>query len=53
MYYAHRVPSMLDGSDVLADAPRVAQWWGWAQAQVPVVRVIEEIETALDAFLQR
>ena len=53
MYYAHRVPSMLDGSDVLADAPRVARWWRWAQAQVPAARVIEEIETALDAFLQR
>lgn len=53
MYYARRVPSMLDGTDVLADAPRVAQWWRWAQSQVPAARVIEEIETALDAFLQR
>ena len=53
MYYAVRVPALLDGSDVLANAPRVAAWWRWVRSEAPAARVLEEIKTALEAFLQR
>ena len=53
LYFAVRVPSILDGSDALADAPRVADWWRWVQSQEPAARVIEELETGLRAFLNK
>lgn len=53
IYYAVRVPALLDGSDVLANAPLVAAWWRWAGSQAPAARVLEEIRTALETFLQR
>ncbi len=53
LYYAVRVPALLDGADVLANAPRVAEWWRWVRSEAPAARVIEEIKTALEAFLQR
>lgn len=53
LYYAIRVPELLDGTDVLADAPLVGRWWRWARSAAPAARVLEEIETALDSFLRR
>ena len=53
LHYAISVPKLLDGTDVMADAPLVAAWWGWVRSQAPAARVIEEIEAALRAFLQR
>ena len=53
IFYAIRVPELLDIADVLADAPLVAAWWQWVQAQPPAARVIGEMDTALRAFLHR
>lgn len=53
LYYSRRVPEILKGADVLAGAPLVARWWQWVQSREPAARVIGEIETALEAFLQR
>ena len=53
LFYAIRVPSILDGSDVLADAPLVRAWWQWVQTEEPAVRVVRELDTSLQAFLQR
>jgi glutathione S-transferase len=52
LYYAEEVPRMLNGSDVLADAPRVRSWWQWVQTQEPVARGIEEVREGLKAFMQ-
>jgi glutathione S-transferase len=53
IYFAVSVPRMLDGSDVLANSPRVANWWNWVQQQEPVARVIVEVEEGLLAFMQQ
>ena len=53
LYYSIRVPEILSGTDILAGAPLVARWWHWVQSREPAARVIEEMETALVAFLQR
>jgi glutathione S-transferase len=53
MYYAVAVPRMLNGSDVLANSPRVASWWKWLQEQDPVARGITEIDGGLRAFMQK
>jgi len=53
MYYAVAVPRMLNGADVLASSPRVANWWQWVQKQDPVARVLAEIEEGMRAFMQK
>ena len=53
VYYAIRVPEILNGAEVLAQCPLVADWWRWVQAQAPAARVLEEMETSLQAFLNR
>ena len=51
MYYAVAVPRMLNGSDVLANSPRVANWWHWVQQEQPVARVLAEVEEGLQSFM--
>lgn len=53
VYYAVSISRMLNGSDVLANSPRVANWWQWVQQQEPVARVIAEVEEGLQAFMQQ
>jgi glutathione S-transferase len=53
IYFAVSVPRMLNGSDVLANSPRVANWWQWVQQQEPVARVIAEVEEGLHAFMHQ
>ncbi|MEP5763725.1 MAG: glutathione S-transferase family protein [Halieaceae bacterium] len=53
IYYALAVPRMLGSGDVLADAPRLANWWQWVQEQAPVARVLAEIEEGMRAFMQK
>jgi glutathione S-transferase len=51
MYFSVAVPRMLNGSDVLANSPRVANWWQWVQTQEPVARVLVEVEEGLRTFM--
>jgi glutathione S-transferase len=53
MYFAVAVPKMLSGADVLANSPRVANWWAWVQTQDPIARVLAEIEEGMRAFMQK
>jgi glutathione S-transferase len=53
IFYSVFVPGVLNGSDVLANSPRVRNWWEWVQTQPPVKRVIEEINEGLQAFMQK
>ena len=52
IYFSVAVPKMLNGSDVLANSPRVANWWQWVQQQEPVARVIMEMEEGMLVFMQ-
>ncbi len=51
MYFAVAVPQMLNGSDVLVNAPKVANWWQWVQQQEPVARVLTEVQEGLASFM--
>jgi glutathione S-transferase len=53
IFYAVFVPNVLNGSDLLANSPRVRNWWQWVQTQEPVERVIDEINVGLQAFMQK
>ncbi len=53
MYFAVAVPRMLNGTDVLANSPRVASWWEWVQQEEPVARVLGEIEEGMRAFMEK
>ena len=52
MFYATYLPQRLGGGDALADAPRLANWWRWAQSQEPAAKVLTEMEEGLRAFMQ-
>ena len=52
LFYAVHLSQRLGGDDPLADAPRLTDWWGWAQSQKPVAKVLAEIEEGLRAFMQ-
>ena len=52
MFYVTYLPPRLGGGDALADAPRLADWWGWAQSQEPAAKVVAEMEEGLRAFMQ-
>ena len=52
LFYATEVPTILDGSDALSDAPLATAWWQWVQSVEPAARVVEELDTSLKAFLQ-
>ena len=53
LYYAESVPRMLNGSEVLENSPRVANWWRWVQQQEPVARVMSEIEEGILALMAK
>jgi len=53
MYFSVAVPRLLNGADVLANSPRVAGWWEWAQEQEPVSRVLAEMEEGMLVFMKK
>ena len=53
LFYATYLPPLLKGGDPLAEAPRVAAWWQWLQAQAPVAKVLAELDEGLRAFIEK
>jgi glutathione S-transferase len=53
-FFARLVPGWFEeGVDVLADAPRVQAWWDWCTRNEHSSRVLLELETGFNAFLER
>ena len=53
LFYGTYLPPLLKGGDPLAEAPRVAAWWQWLQAQAPVAKVLAELDEGLRAFMEK
>ena len=53
MFFAVAVPRILNGSDILANAPGVRSWWQWVQGQEPVARVLQEMEEGMRVFMEK
>ena len=53
-FFARVVPSWFEeGVDVLEGAPRVQAWWDWCNSNEHTRRVLGELETGFNAFLER
>jgi glutathione S-transferase len=53
LYFSVAVPQLLNGSDVLANSPRLTSWWQWVREQEPVARVLAEMEEGMLVFMQK